>query len=134
MLVTLAILIVFQCMGEGIAHAFLLSIPGPVIGMVLLFIALLLSPRLMELVEQSSHRILKHMSLFFVPAGVGIMVSVSGVIQHWFALVVAIMVSTLLCLVVTALTMRFFFHTQPEQASHPIEPSVNSTHKDRSSL
>uniref|UniRef100_UPI00375296EE CidA/LrgA family protein n=1 Tax=Undibacterium sp. TaxID=1914977 RepID=UPI00375296EE len=80
---------------------------GPVIGMLFLFIALILSPRLLEKIEESSHHVLKHMSLFFIPAGVGIMVSASGIAQHWLALLVAIAVSTLMTLAVTALSMQW---------------------------
>jgi putative effector of murein hydrolase LrgA (UPF0299 family) len=107
MFYTLAVLLLFQCVGEAFAYAFRLSIPGPVIGMLFLFIALILSPRLLEKIEESSHHVLKHMSLFFIPAGVGIMVSASGIAQHWLALLVAIAVSTLLTLAVTALSMQW---------------------------
>ena len=120
MLYTLAVLLLFQCLGEALVFALQLSIPGPVIGMLFLFLALLLSPRLMEKVEESSHHVLKHMSLFFIPAGVGIMVSASGIAQHWLALLTAIVVSTLLTLAVTAISMQWLSkeqHSQPEDAS-----------------
>lgn len=113
MFYTLAVLLLFQCVGELIALALTLSIPGSVIGMVLLFFALLVSPRLMEKVEESSHHILKHMSLFFIPAGVGIMVSAAGVMQHWLAVVIAIIASTLLTLAITALSMRWLMTSTP---------------------
>lgn len=120
MFYTLAVLLLFQCLGEALAFALQLSIPGPVIGMLFLFFALLLSPRLMEKVEESSHHVLKHMSLFFIPAGVGIMVSASGIAQHWLALLSAIVVSTLLTLAVTAISMQWLTkeqHSQSEDAS-----------------
>jgi holin-like protein len=116
MFYTLAVLLIFQCLGEAIVFVLRLSIPGPVMGMILLFFALLASPRLMEKVEESGHHVLKHMSLFFIPAGVGIMVSASGIAQHWLALVLAVVVSTLLTLAVTAASMRFLMAWQEDHA------------------
>lgn len=113
MFYTLAVLLVFQCLGEALAYLLHLSIPGPVIGMIFLFFALLASPRLMEKIEESSHHVLKHMSLFFIPAGVGIMVSAHGIAQHWLALLVAISVSTLLTLAVTAASMQWLMKAHP---------------------
>lgn len=106
MLYTLAVLMIFQCLGEALVFVLKWNIPGPVMGMLCLFFTLLLSPRLMQKVEESSHHVLKHMSLFFIPAGVGIMVSASGIAQHWLALLLAVGVSTLLTLAVTALCMQ----------------------------
>ncbi|MGC8054959.1 CidA/LrgA family protein, partial [Salmonella enterica] len=67
-----AILLVFQCLGEGTAQLLGLPIPGPVIGMLLLLIAFLSSSRLAQMMEPTSWGILQHLSLLFVPAGVGV--------------------------------------------------------------
>ena len=106
MLNTFAILLLFQCLGEGIAFAFHLPIPGPVIGMLLLFAALAKSPRLMAIVEETGSALLRHLSLLFVPAGVGIMAAGASVSGHWLAVALALVGSTLLTLAVTALVMR----------------------------
>ena len=106
MLNTFAILLLFQCLGEGIAFAFRLPIPGPVIGMLLLFAALAKSPRLMAIVEETGSALLRHLSLLFVPAGVGIMAAGASVSGHWLAVALALVGSTLLTLAVTALVMR----------------------------
>ena len=125
MFYTLAVLLLFQCLGEALAFALQLSIPGPVIGMLFLFFALLLSPRLMEKVEESSHHVLKHMSLFFIPAGVGIMVSASGIAQHWLALLTAIVVSTLLTLAVTAISMQWLTKDPRSQSEDTSQATSN---------
>ncbi len=126
MFYTLAVLLLFQCVGEALAYAFRLSIPGPVIGMLFLFIAFILSPRLLEKVEESSHHVLKHMSLFFIPAGVGIMVSASGIAQHWLALLTAIVVSTLLTLAVTAISMQWLTKDHRSQPDDTSQASSNT--------
>jgi holin-like protein len=106
MITTFAILLLFQCLGEAISFGFGLPVPGPVIGMLLLFAALCASPRLMAIVEATGSALLRHMSLLFVPAGVGIMTAGAAVSSHWLGLALAVVGSTLLTLAVTALVMR----------------------------
>jgi putative effector of murein hydrolase LrgA (UPF0299 family) len=106
MLAAFAILLIFQCLGEGVAFVTGLPIPGPVIGMLLLFAALVARPSLATAVEGTANELLRHLSLLFVPAGVGIVVAASSVSGHWLAIVVAVMASTLLTLAVTALVMQ----------------------------
>lgn len=106
MLLTFAILLVFQCLGEGLAFVLGLPVPGPVVGMLLLFAALLASPRLHALVEPAGTELLRHLSLLFVPAGVGIVVAASAIGSSWLALIVSLVGSTLLTLAVTASVTR----------------------------
>jgi putative effector of murein hydrolase LrgA (UPF0299 family) len=108
MLFTITVLLLFQCLGEAIVLFLRLPIPGPVMGMVLLFLALILAPKLLDKVEQSGTELLRHLSLLFVPVAAGIMVSVADIGPHWLALLLAMMGSTLLTLAVTAASMRFF--------------------------
>ncbi|MDY7579238.1 CidA/LrgA family protein [Herbaspirillum sp. RTI4] len=106
MLLTFAILLIFQCLGEGLSFALHLPIPGAVVGMLLLFIALLIVPGLLERIEATGSELLRHLSLLFVPAGVGIVVSAATVRGHWLAVIVATVVSTILSLAVTAIVVR----------------------------
>jgi putative effector of murein hydrolase LrgA (UPF0299 family) len=113
MLITFAILLVFQCLGEGRVFALGLPIPGPVAGMLLLFAALTASSRLFVVVEQAGNELLRHLSLLFVPAGVGIVATGSSIRGHGLAL--ALIISTLMTLSVTALVMRAVL---PRSAAH----------------
>ncbi|MRV73670.1 CidA/LrgA family protein [Duganella sp. FT92W] len=106
MLTTFSILLLFQCLGEGLAYAFGLPVPGPVIGMLLLLATLAASPRLLDAMEATATELLRHLSLLFVPAGVGIMVSASVLRGHWLAVGLSVIASTMLTLAVTALVMR----------------------------
>jgi holin-like protein len=106
MLLAFATLLIFQCLGEGVVFVTGLPIPGPVIGMLLLFAALLAWPNLYGAVESTAGELLRHLSLLFVPAGVGIMVAAGSVQGYWLAIIVALVVSTLLTLAVTALVLQ----------------------------
>ena len=114
MLITFATLLIFQCLGEGLVFALGLPVPGPVIGMLFLFVALQLHPPLLEKIEAAGTELLRHLSLLFVPAGVGIVATASSLSGHWLALVAALIGSTVLTLVVTAALTRALLPRQDQ--------------------
>ncbi len=106
MLQAFAILLVFQCLGEGLVFLFGWPVPGPVTGMLLLLAALVAVPRLQDLVEAGASELLRHLSLLFVPAGVGIVVAASSGAGQWLAITASVVASTLVTLAVTALVLQ----------------------------
>ncbi|MGF6644519.1 holin-like protein [Paraburkholderia sp. GAS82] len=112
MLRALATLLVFQCLGEGVSYLFKLPVPGPVIGMLLLFGFLMLRPQVADAIEPTALELLRHLSLLFIPAGVGIMVSAGKVRGDALAVVVSLVVSTTLAIAVTALVTRALLRRQ----------------------
>lgn len=106
MLAAFAILLIFQCIGEGVAFLTGVPIPGPVIGMLLLLATLLAWPRLQDVLEATASELLRHLSLLFVPAGVGVIVAASSGRGQWLAIIAAIVGSSILALAVTALVMQ----------------------------
>ena len=106
MLSALTQLLLFQLAGEVIARGFALPIPGPVLGMLFLFVALLIKGGPDHDLRGTSQTLLQHLSLLFVPAGTGIMVHLHRVAEEWLPLLLSLLASTLATLVVTALTMK----------------------------
>lgn len=106
MLAAFAVLLLFQCLGEGLVFVLHLPLPGPVAGMLLLMVALIALPKLQALVEQAANTLLSHLSLLFVPAGVGIVVAAGSASGHWIAVLASLLVSTVLALAVTGLILR----------------------------
>lgn len=106
MIAALTQLLLFQLVGEVIARGLDLPIPGPVIGMALLFAVLSLKKGPGETLQTTSQTLLSHLSLLFVPAGVGIVVHLSRVADEWLALLVALVISTFVSMAVTALAMK----------------------------
>ena len=106
MLAAFAVLLLFQCLGEGIVFVFHLPLPGPVAGMLLLMAALIALPRLQAMLEQAASTLLSHLSLLFVPAGVGIVAVAGSGSGHWLAILASLLVSTVLALAVTGLILR----------------------------
>jgi holin-like protein len=97
-------LLVFQCAGEGLVRLAGWPIPGPVAGMALLFVVLLFRRDIPAAVGTTADGLARHLSLLFVPAGVGVMSYVGRVADEWLAISVALLVSTVLAMAVTALT------------------------------
>lgn len=106
MLYAIAVLLVFQLLGEALSQLLKLPIPGPVVGMALLFITLLYPSKLSQQLRDTAQTILQHFSLLFVPAGVGVMLHARRITDEWLAISVALVISTLLTIALTALTIR----------------------------
>lgn len=113
MLITFSVLLICQCLGEAIAFLLHLPIPGPVIGMLILFCALVARPALLAKIQAGGDALLQHLSLLFVPAGVGIFASAASLQGQWLAILVAVVTSTLVTLAVTALVMQALLPAQP---------------------
>ena len=106
MLKALTLLLVFQLVGEIAARLLALPVPGPVIGMGLLFATLILRGGPGEDLRGTAGNLLQHLSLLFVPAGTGVLLHVHRVAAEWLPLTVALLGSTAIGLAVTALVLR----------------------------
>jgi putative effector of murein hydrolase LrgA (UPF0299 family) len=106
MLAAFTVLLLFQCLGEGIVFLLGLPLPGPVAGMLLLMAALIAWPPLAHRIEAAADLLLSHLSLLFVPAGVGIVAVAASGSGHWLAIVASLLASTVLALAVTGLLLR----------------------------
>ena len=121
MLSYLTLILFCQLVGELTSKTLEISVPGPVIGMVLLFCFLLVRGSIPKGLAQSADGLLGHLSLLFVPAGVGVMLHFRLLGDDWVPIGIALIVSTLLTIAVTALTMSWL----SQRAVDPDEPSIN---------
>ena len=106
MLGALTVLLVYQLVGEVFVQLTGLPVPGPVVGMLLLFATLVARKGAPEGFRGAAQQLLSHLSLLFVPAGVGVMLHFGRLGQEWLALAVALVASTVITIAVTALVMR----------------------------
>lgn len=102
----LALLLVCQLAGESITVWLELQVPGPVIGMAILFAGLMIRRGVPATLGEVSGSLLRHLSLLFVPAGVGVMLHAGRLADQWPAVVVALVVSAVATIAVTALLMN----------------------------
>jgi holin-like protein len=106
MLGALTLLLVYQLAGEVIVQLAGLPVPGPVVGMLLLFLTLAWRGRAPLELRSTSQALLSHLSLLFVPAGVGVMLHFGRLGAEWLPIAAALLLSTVATIVVTALVMR----------------------------
>jgi holin-like protein len=109
----MAVLLGCQLAGEVIARLSHLPVPGPVIGMAILFTALVIRGSVPDGLEQVSSRLLGHLSLLFVPAGVGIMLHLGLIGANWLSISLALIGSTALTIAVTGLVMAWLSGRKP---------------------
>ena len=112
-------LLVFQCAGEALVRLAGLPVPGPVAGMALLFAALLVRGHAPGALTAAAGGLGQHLSLLFVPAGVGVMMYVGQVTEEWLPIVAALLVSTVLAIAATALTFAWLVRRQQRAPTRP---------------
>ena len=100
------IILAILLLGEGIRLATGITIPGTVIGMVLLFIALMTKLIRLDQIEQVSKFLLDHLAFLFVPAGVGLINSLDVIGSSWLPILVIVLVSTVIVIGVTGWTVQ----------------------------
>lgn len=101
----LAWLLLCQSAGEVVARLLGLRLPGPVIGMLLLLV-LLRWPSVRGAVGACADTLLAHLSLLFVPVGVGVMTHLGVLSDYGLRLLLALVLSTWIGLAVTAWVLR----------------------------
>ena len=113
MIASLSLILLCQLAGEVIVRGLGLPMPGPVVGLLFLLLLLLARDRFVALargplqqdgVENASRGLLAHLSLLFVPAGVGVVQKLDLVAEHGIAVAVVLAISVVVTLLVTVAT------------------------------
>jgi holin-like protein len=115
----LAVLLLFQSLGEVIAQLSGAPVPGPVIGLVLLLAALVWRQRRgageWAPLAQAADGLLAHLSIFFIPAAVGVMLYWEPLAREGLAWIVAIVASTVASIAVTAWFLKGRLPAPPDE-------------------
>lgn len=104
-LVGFSLLLVYQVAGEVLARLFQLTLPGPVIGLILLWPSLA-NAWVREQVETVAVFLLSNLSLLFIPVGVGVILHLDLLSSIWWQIAICLVASTLLGLVATIYLLR----------------------------
>ena len=103
----LSLLLLYSVIGEGVRMFFHLPVPGSIIGILLLFLSFqtkLLKP---TAIEDTANFLLNHLTILFVPAGVGLMQYYGAIKYTWPSLLGAVVVCSLVSLVAVGKTAEF---------------------------
>ena len=106
MLVGVVLLLASYLGADWLVARFHLPVSGPVLGMALLTLALALRGRTSAGLARVSDLLLKAMPLFFIPAGVGVMVLSDQFRAAWLPISAALLGSTLVAVTTTAMVMK----------------------------
>lgn len=117
MLMYLTLIFCCQLAGEFAALTLKIPIPGPVIGMLMLFCFLLVRGNIPKDLAVAADGLLNHLSLLFVPAGVGVMLHFRLIGDDWLAISAALLVSTILTVAITAFLMSRLSKRTPQKNS-----------------
>jgi len=101
-----AALLVCQLVGELVVIGFDLPLPGPLIGMAIMFLGLIIYGRVPESLDNAAKGLLDQLSLLFVPAGVGVMTHLALLGEEWIPITGSLVISTLIAIAVTGLMMQ----------------------------
>ncbi len=99
------IIVCCQLVGELIVTALKAPLPGPVLGMTILFAGIVWNGGIPDDLAKVADGLLLNLSLLFVPAGTGIMLHAALIGRDVVPISVALVVSTVATVVVTALMM-----------------------------
>lgn len=101
-------LFVFQALGELVSKFALPFIPGPVLGLVLLLLYFSLRQKVPTAIDEVGSGVLQHLGLLFIPASVGVVLYLPLLKANAWALGVALVVSVVATVAVTALWLKTF--------------------------
>ena len=109
-------ILLFQGIGEVIAHFLLPLVPGPVIGLLLLLTFLAWRGEVHEGVELVSAAFMRYLGLLFVPAAVGVVLYWPHLQRQALAIVVALLVSVIATIAVSALLAKWLDRNKTDAA------------------
>lgn len=115
----MSMLLACQFAGELVARGLTLPIPGPVIGMVILLVALMIRGKVPSSLRLTGEGLLRYLTLLFVPAGVGLMVHFELIGADLWPIVVTLVASTAVTLGVTAWLLQRLQHGHARRNGRP---------------
>ncbi|AXK38304.1 CidA/LrgA family protein [Crenobacter cavernae] len=106
MLETLIWLIGYYLAGEFLARTFAIPLPGSVLGMLLLFVTLCIRRNIPDTFRDHVPPLMQHLSLLFIPSGVGAVLLSARLAEHAFSLAAVLALSTLIPLIACAWLLK----------------------------
>lgn len=100
-------LLVFQFLGECITKLFELLVPGPVIGMVLLLIFLIMRKSSFPSLDSAVFIHLRYLPMLFIPAAMGIITQIDIISKEFWAICISLVLGTIIALAFCAKLMDY---------------------------
>lgn len=107
MLKGIIVLLIFQFLGECITKLFSLLIPGPVIGMILLLLFLMIRKSSFKSLDNAVFIHLKYLPMLFIPAAMGIITQADILQKEFWAILISLVLGTIIALAFSAKLMDY---------------------------
>lgn len=121
----LLLLLACQLAGECLQRFLHLVLPGPVVGMFLLTLILLIrGGRVPAGLQTTAGVLLANFGLLFVPAGVGVIAHLDLIREQWAPIVVGVVGSSILSVLATAMVMQWFERSPAADPPEEIEAAA----------
>ncbi|WP_019340026.1 CidA/LrgA family protein [Stutzerimonas stutzeri] len=109
-------LLLFQLLGTALNVMVLPMLPGPIIGLLLLFVALLARGQASESLQVAASSLLRYLPLLLVPPAVGVMAYTEAILKDFWAIVGVLVLSLVGSLVFTGWLMQTLIRRQQRKA------------------
>ncbi|MFV0469314.1 MAG: CidA/LrgA family protein [Dysgonomonas sp.] len=109
------LILLFYFVGECVSYLIANFIPGSILGMIFLFLALYFKIVQPDHVSSVANAFTRNMAIFFIPAGAGLMTSFGLLSKFWASIIVVCSVSTILVIAVVALVQQKMEKTEPNK-------------------
>ncbi|PPK61113.1 CidA/LrgA family protein [Malaciobacter marinus] len=107
MLKGIIVLLIFQFLGECITKLFSLLIPGPVIGMILLLLFLMIRKSSFKSLDNAVFIHLRYLPMLFIPAAMGIITQADILQKEFWAILISLVLGTIIALAFSAKLMDY---------------------------
>ncbi|MFJ3484580.1 CidA/LrgA family protein [Pseudomonas sp. NPDC090202] len=111
-------LVLFQLVGTALNHLFLSILPGPIIGLVLLLVYLMIRGEVSEPVSLAASSLLRYLPLLLVPPAVGVMVYASQIADDFWAIVGSLVLSLMFSLTFAGWLMQKLIDRRKDGGPH----------------
>lgn len=107
---TIGLIVIIYYIGTLISQLLssIIAIPGNLIGMGILYLLLVFKIIKLDTIKETGDYLLKHMSLFFIPFGVSLLVSFDLIRDDLFAIVSIVVITTMITMWLTAKMIDWF--------------------------
>lgn len=112
-------LVLFQLLGTAINHLFVPVLPGPIVGLLLLLVFLVIRGEVGEPLSLAAGSLLRYLPLLLVPPAVGVMVYAADIAADFWAIVGALVLSLLLSMAFAGVLMQRMVKRQAQREDRP---------------
>ena len=112
-------LVLFQLVGTALNHLFLSILPGPIIGLVLLMIYLMIRGEVSEPISLAASSLLRYLPLLLVPPAVGVMVYAGQIADDFWAIVGSLVLSLMISLTFVGVLMQRLLKPHANREERP---------------